>query len=195
MTRLRAAGASDRELADAVVNGGAEWAFRELYQRHAGRVFQLVVRLLGGAEPDAQEIVQEAWLDAAEGLAGFRWQSSFHTWLTAIALNKVRTFWRQADRTATAPLPEDLAATTPPIGLRLDLEAAIARLPEGARAVLVLHDIEGFTHDEIGRLLGIAAGTSKSQLFDARRRLRHQLRPADATARGPHPCEPCLKTS
>ena len=195
MTRYRAAGASDRELAEAVVNSGAEWAFRELYQRHAPRIFQLVVRVLGGAEADAQEIVQEAWLDAAEGLAGFRWQSSFRTWLTAIALNKVRSFWRHTDRGATSPLPDDLVAVTPPIGLRIDLEAAIARLPEGARAVLVLHDIEGFTHDEIGRLLGIASGTSKSQLFDARRRLRARLRPADANARGTQPCEPCLKTS
>jgi RNA polymerase sigma-70 factor (ECF subfamily) len=188
---------TDRELADAVVAGGAEWAFRELYRRHSPRLFQLVLRLVGGARADAEDIVQDAWIHAVSALSRFRWEAAFETWLTGIAINQTRSFWRRKGTRLFDPIADDsLVARAAEVGDRLDLDAAIARLPHGYRVVLVLHDVEGWTHEEIGARLGIAIGTSKSQLFAARRAMRTHLAPRDAGAaiEEEPPCEPCLKT-
>jgi RNA polymerase sigma-70 factor (ECF subfamily) len=169
--------ADDRSLADAVAGTGDERAFRELYRRHTPALYQLVLRMLGGVSADAEDVVQEAWIRAVRQLAKFRWESSLRTWLSAIGLNLAREVLRRRARARTEEYDERLELHAPPVrdGERIDLERAIARLPNGYRTVLVLHDVEGYTHEEISRQLQIAVGTSKSQLFDARRAVRSLL--------------------
>jgi RNA polymerase sigma-70 factor (ECF subfamily) len=127
--------------------------------------------MVGGVEQDAEDAVQESWIRAAGSLGRFRWQSTLRTWLFGIAVNCCREIVR--DRGPQADSLDKEAAQ--PISHVADLEALIRRLPAGCREVLVLHDIEGYTHEEIGALIGIAAGTSKHQLFRARGKLREWL--------------------
>ncbi|HUK63349.1 MAG TPA: sigma-70 family RNA polymerase sigma factor [Dongiaceae bacterium] len=169
--------ADDRALAEALLSRGEERAFRELYRRHTPVLYQVALRLLGGSEADAQDVVQESWVRASLKLGDFRWESSLRTWLTGIVINRARELLRRRSRrpmTALDDAPEP-AVPPPPHLDRVDLERAIATLPDGSRMVLVLHDIEGYTHEEIGHQLGISPGTSKSQLFAARRALRTRL--------------------
>ena len=125
----------------------------------------------------AQDVFIRAW----EKLATFRGDSAFDTWLHRLAVNVVLMDRRLASRRAEDTIESaegearPLAASAPPAGLRMDLEHAIAALPPMARQVLVLFDIEGYEHREIGALLGIAEGTSKAHLFRARRLLRERL--------------------
>lgn len=169
---------TDRRLAAALLDERSEEAFRALYRRHTPRLFQFVMRLLGGAEPDAEDVVQETWIRATEGLGRFRWESSLGTWLTGIALNCCRDFWRRAGREIVQEHEHTANRDrTPrqPHDERIDLERAIGLLPTGYRAVFLLHDLEGFTHAEIAERFEITQGTSKSQLFAARRALRRLL--------------------
>lgn len=180
-----AAPASDQSLAEALLRSGDERAFRELYGRHTPRLFQLVLRVVGGSEHDAEDVVQETWIRATEKLADFRWEAAFATWLTGIGLNVARGLLRRNGRwTDLEGVPEPWRPP-PRDGERIDLERAIALLPAGYRAVLVLHDVEGYKHEEIGELLGIAPGTSKSQLFHARKSLRQALEPQRARTHAP----------
>jgi RNA polymerase sigma-70 factor (ECF subfamily) len=167
----------DRTLVEAVVRDGDEVAFRELYRRHTPRLYPLVLRVVGGAEMDAEDVVQDAWIRATAGMRRFRGESSFGTWLTAIGLNAARDHLRRRGRWGVTEDVDQVEIAVPaaPHGQRLDLERAIALLPPGCRTVLVLHDVEGFTHEEIAGQLGIAVGTSKSQLFAARRAARTLL--------------------
>ena len=177
MTRTPLSSADDRSLADAVAGTGDERAFRELYRRHAPALYQLVLRMLGGETADAEDVVQETWIRAVRQLSKFRWESSLRTWLSAIGLNLAREILRKRGRARAEEFDERLGLAARPVrdGERIDLERAIARLPNGYRTVLVLHDVEGYTHEEISRQLQIAVGTSKSQLFDARRAVRSLL--------------------
>ena len=177
MRRTPLSSADDRSLADAVAGTGDERAFRELYRRHSPALHQLVLRMLGGVAADAEDVVQETWIRAVRQLSKFRWESSLRTWLTAIGLNLARETLRKRARARTEEIDERMGLSARPVrdAERIDLERAIARLPNGYRAVLVLHDVEGFTHEEISRQLQIAVGTSKSQLFDARRAVRGLL--------------------
>ena len=178
--------ADDRSLAEAIQLRGDERSFRELYRRHTPALYQVALRMLGYQEADAQDVVQDTWIRATSRLDGFRWESSFRTWLIGIGLNLSREVLRRRARRPVTELTEAVAPSIPPprLGDRVDLERAIAELPDGSRTVLILHDIEGFTHEEIGAQLGIAAGTSKSQLFQARRALRSKL----ASHQGDTPC-------
>jgi RNA polymerase sigma-70 factor, ECF subfamily len=175
-----AAEPDDRRLAEEVASGD-EAAFRQLYRRHTPALYRMALRLGGGDTHWAEELVQRAWVSAVEGLAGFGWRSAFGTWLCGIAVNCARESWREGERRRETAWDE---STVPPARAgassedRIDLERAIARLPEGCRRVFVLHDVEGFTHVEIGNLMGIEVGTSKSQLSHARRHLRALLGPA-----------------
>jgi RNA polymerase sigma-70 factor (ECF subfamily) len=171
--------APDRELADALLQRRDEKAFRELYRRHTPRLFQVVLRVLGGDEQDAEDVVQETWIRATERLADFRWEAAFATWLTGIGLNVARGLLRRRGRWEADPesVPEPWRAP-PALGERIDLERALELLPAGYRAVLVLHDVEGYTHEEIAAMLGVVPGTSKSQLSCARRAMRSLLEPA-----------------
>lgn len=158
--------------------GDAE-AFGALYRAHAGRVYALCLRLEGDAAR-ATELTQDVFVRAWERLGGFRGESAFGTWLHRLAVNVVlqdrRAAWRRERRVQPVEAPERLEAAAPASGAEpLDLERAIAALPPGARAVFVLHDVEGYGHAEIAAMTGIAEGTSKAQLFRARRLLREAL--------------------
>ena len=168
---------TDRELAEAVGGRGEERAFRELYRRHTPRLLGFVYRLLGRSGAEAEDVVQETWIRACENLPRFRWDSRFSTWLLGIGLNLVRERQRSAARRRSASLDEvEHAPATPGASAdRIDLARAIELLPDGYRMALVLHDVEGMKHSEIAERLGISSGTSKSQLFSARRAMRAML--------------------
>ena len=167
---------SDRDLADLVVHRGDEAAFRTLYRRHTPAVYQFVLRLVGGDVQDAEDIIQETWLRAAKGLPSFRWKSALRSWLIGIALNRVREMARKRNRSLVEVSGGwELPAPAVDPGSRIDLGRALELLPPGFRTVLVLHDVEGFTHQEIGDQLGITEGTSKSQLHGARRAMRRLM--------------------
>ena len=158
---------------------GDQEAFGDLYRAHAGRVYALCLRLEADAAR-AEELTQDVFVRAWERLASYRGESAFGTWLYRLAVNVVlgdrRSAWRRTKRVMVTGDPAAFeGATEAPQGRNLDLEQAIAALPPGARTVFVLHDVEGYTHDEIASLSGIAEGTSKAQLFRARRLLREAL--------------------
>jgi RNA polymerase sigma-70 factor (ECF subfamily) len=156
--------------------GGAEAAFRELFRRHTPHLLQFVARVLGTSAADAEDVVQDTWLRAYPALVTFRNESSFSTWLCSVGLRAALDSMRRNRRHAADLLfDEDAPLDPPPTEDRMDIEAAIARLAPGYRMVLLLHDVEGFTHEEIGLQLGIAPGTSKAQLFKARRVMRALL--------------------
>ena len=166
---------ADAALISAAV-GGAEAAFRELFRRHTPHLLQFVTRVLGNSAADAEDVVQDTWVRAYPALVTFRNESSFSTWLCSIGLRAALDAMRRNRRHAADALFDNDWAEEPPRNEdRMDIESAIARLAPGYRMVLVLHDVEGFTHEEIGMQLGIAPGTSKAQLFKARRVMRALL--------------------
>jgi RNA polymerase sigma-70 factor (ECF subfamily) len=159
---------------------GDAGAFRVVYDEHVGRVYATCLRLAGNRE-DAEELTQNAFVRAWENLASFRGDSTFATWLHRLALNEaMSTFRSTARRLRRVFNVEDLEMVEPvparsPTSAPMDLERAIADLPPGARTVFVLHEIEGYGHDEIAGMTGLAIGTSKAQLHRARRLLREAL--------------------
>jgi RNA polymerase sigma-70 factor (ECF subfamily) len=167
----------DRELVAEFLATRSEPAFRRLYRRHASAIYALLLRLTAGDAARAEDCLQDAWLRAVAGLGRFAWRSSRRTWVRGIAINCWREGWRE-DRRAPLRLVEDAEPEVPLAVSPLDviaLERAVAGLPDGYRAVLVLHDVEGFTHEEIAEALGIVPGTSKSQLARARAAVRRSL--------------------
>lgn len=160
---------------------GDTLAFERLYRRLSGRVYGVCLRM--ARDPaEAEELAQEAWVRAWEGLGSFRGESRFSTWLHRLTVNVVLDHrrrdgrWRERfrdlpdeDEGRTAPAPQ------PPPGLRIDLEKAVDRLPDGARTIFLLYDVEGFKQQEIAERLGIAEGTVKAQLHRARRLLREVM--------------------
>jgi RNA polymerase sigma-70 factor (ECF subfamily) len=167
------------ELVSRACRGDFE-AFEKLYHRHVGRIHGLCLRM--SADPrTAEELTQDAFSRAWEKLGTFRGGAGFAAWLKRLAVNVVLTDRRTRGRRAAHEQPADeparrhAADTTEP-ATALDLEEAIRRLPPRAREVFVLHDVEGYRHDEIAGFLGIAPGTSKTQLHRARRLLRETLR-------------------
>ena len=184
--------ADDLELARRCRDGDAA-AFEALYRAHAGRLFGLLTRMTGSAH-DAEDLLQDVFVHAHRKLASFRGESSLGTWLYRLAVNQCLDHLRGKQSRmarATASLDEDEApepaapspALPAPIA-RIDLERAIARLPQGCRAAFVLHDVEGLDHREVGAALGISEGTSKSQVHKARMKLRVLLRGMGAVPRG-----------
>ena len=158
-------------------------AIRTLYQRHARRVFA-VVRRMAGDDALAEDWAQEAWVRVIRALPTFRGESQFSTWLHRIAVNSALHGRRSRERKAGRETVMDDSYAARPTGgdalLKLKLEQAMDRLPDGMRRVLVLHDVEGYTHEEIGEMLGVNPGTCKSQLFKARAKMRRLLSPAPA---------------
>jgi RNA polymerase sigma-70 factor (ECF subfamily) len=175
--------AVDLELAERCRHGDAA-AFEQLYRAHAGRLYNLVFRMAGSAQ-EADDLLQEVFLHAYRKLGSFRGDSSLGTWLYRLAVNHCLDFLRgRQSRMArlTDSLDEEgaaepaAAAPIVPTALsRMDLDRAIAQLPPGCRAAFVLHDVEGYEHHEVARLLGISEGTSKSQVHKARMKLRSML--------------------
>jgi RNA polymerase sigma-70 factor, ECF subfamily len=165
---------SERKLVEEFLKTKDEQVFREIYRRHAPALYLLALRLVGGSETEAEDAVQETWIRACRKLSGFEWKSSLRTWLSGILVNHVRELCRKRSSRNEEELTDALehAAAIKSSNYGLDLERIISNLPAGYRHVLVLHDIEGCTHEEIARLLEISVGTSKSQLFHARKRVR-----------------------
>jgi RNA polymerase sigma-70 factor (ECF subfamily) len=154
-------------------------AFEIVYRANAGRVYALCLRMTADAAA-ASDLVQDVFVRAWEKLDTFRGDSAFSSWLHRLAVNVVLTARRASLRRSEDPLenedgesPAEASVSQP--GLTMDMEKAIASLPPMARQVLVLHDIEGYGHAEIGEMLGIAEGTCKAHCFRARRLLRERL--------------------
>jgi RNA polymerase sigma-70 factor (ECF subfamily) len=156
-----------------------ERAFLALYRRHSPRLYPLIRRLLGRRAHCAEDVLQETWVRAVRDLGGFRWESSLGWWLRGIAVNGCRELLRRENRLQPVEMELETALVAEPearSSARLvDLERAMEELPDGFRMVLLLHDVEGLTHEEIALRLGIAEGTSKSQLSRARRAMRRRL--------------------
>ncbi|MFK2932631.1 RNA polymerase sigma factor [Dyella agri] len=158
---------------------GDRHAFQRLYRRHVDRIHGAVYRLAGYDHARAEDLTQEAFVRAWQKLPGFRFESAFGTWLYRLSINvalmEIRA--RRADPVGYVDeesLPEQ--GETPFCAAeRKELERAIGKLPPRARAVLVLHDVEGWRHEEIGDELDMAVGTSKAQLHRARQLLRKAL--------------------
>lgn len=159
-------------------------AFGELYQAHSGKLYSLTWRMVGN-QSDAEDLLQEVFLSAHRKLDSFRGESALGTWLYRLAMNLCLDHLRsRAARTDQVTGSIDDEPWIPDAGSRsladravhrLDLERALAQLPEGCRAAFLLHDVEGLEHREVGEVLGIAEGTSKSQVHKARLRLRSLL--------------------
>lgn len=157
-------------------------AFERLYRTHVGRVHAICLRMSANARR-AEELTQKTFLTVWQKLPDFRGESAFTSWLHRVAVNTVLADLRaEHRRTQRVFGTEDPAAFETPVasgagpGVRLDLEQAIAGLPPQARAVFVLHDVEGWQHQEIAEQLGVATGTSKAQLHRARKLLQEALR-------------------
>lgn len=156
-------------------------AFEQLYRRHHRRVHGVIVRLVGQAGARAEDLTQEAFVRAWQALPGFRFESAVSTWLHRLAVNtalmELRSRrsrpWQEDDDEALESVATPDTAGRAVLGR--DLERAVASLPPRARAVLVLHDVEGWKHEEIAGELGMAVGSSKAQLHRARGLLRARI--------------------
>ena len=176
--------ASDVDLVRAAAAGNSE-AFEQLYQLHSRRVYSLCLRMLGSAGP-AEDMTQEVFMQLYRKIGSFRGDSLFTTWLHRLTVNQVLMHFRkrgvrlehtseEGDFTNIVDTP---LQSTKRISMveRIDLDRAIAELPPGYRTVFILHDVEGYEHEEISGLLNVSIGTSKSQLHKARMRLRDLLK-------------------
>lgn len=183
----------DLDLLARLARSGDPRAFEVLYRRHTEMLYATALRITRDADA-AADVVHDAWVRAVERAAQFEGRSAFRTWIVGIVVNLIRERTRDARRNGKLDVPiiddgnrvrdqtwPTAESATPPPGLDIagvdpfDLDAAIAALPEGFRQVLVLHDVEGFTHEEIAAMTGVVAGTSKSQLARARQRVREML--------------------
>jgi RNA polymerase sigma-70 factor (ECF subfamily) len=165
---------TDEELIRRFVDGRDEHAFRQLYARHTPAVYGLLRRLAGPARDLADDVLQDAWLRAATAMHRFRGDSAFRTWLTGVALNCLRERRRARDRVDDGREPPE--QMVPAEMTTLDVAGILDALGPAHREVLVLHDVEGYTHEEIASLLGIEIGTSKSRLSRARQLFRERWR-------------------
>lgn len=176
---MRRVSEEDQHWIDGALAGDAR-AFEHLYRKHAGRVYALCLRMTGNPSL-AEELAQDAFVRAWEKLDTFRGNSQFGTWLHRLTVNVVLTALRSRNRRNEREFGlddlSDLTAEMPPRepGVMEDLEKAIASLPAGARTVFVLHDVEGYKHEDIAQMTGTAPGTCKAQLHRARRLLRERL--------------------
>ncbi len=176
---------ADLDLAGRIRSGDGA-AFEELYQQHATRLYNLAYRMAGTAN-DAEDMLQDIFLLAYRKLAGFRGESSLGTWLYRLAMNHCLDVLRsRQSRMGQQTDSLDEPGAAPPVARqalgavsRIDLERAIEHLPPACRAAFLLHDVEGFGHQEVGTILGISEGTSKSQVHKARLRIRAFLTQAE----------------
>jgi RNA polymerase sigma-70 factor, ECF subfamily len=165
--------------------GGNVAAFEMLYSRYHRRTFSLCLRMMNSAT-EAEDLTQEVFIQLFRKIGSFRGDSAFSTWLHRMTVNQVLMHFRRRGvqnekTTEDGEMPEQIVNGTEnharmPILDRIALDKAIAQLPNGYRTVFVLHDVEGFEHEEIARMLGLSVGTSKSQLHKARLKLRTLLK-------------------
>lgn len=172
----------EREGADhpdwALAQAGDTSAFERLYREHVGRIHALARRMAGADA--AEDLTQEVFIRAWQKLGSFRGDAAFGTWLHRLAVNRILSEREALRKRQARHVPGEKVfpglrgrADTP--GLRVDFEVAVERLPDGAREVFVLYDVEGYPHKEIARMLDVSVGTSKSQLHRARMLLRNHL--------------------
>ena len=169
----------DAALVDALAAHHSERAARTLVDRHSPRLLVIVRRLLASDVMAAEDVLQQAWINAIAALGDFRRESSFSTWLTRIAIRAALDQLRRRPDLRDALPDADLAQLTSldgDIDGRIDLDRLIAQLPSGCRGVLVLHDIEGFTHEEIADQLGISLSTVRAHLHTVYEKLHVQSR-------------------
>jgi RNA polymerase sigma-70 factor (ECF subfamily) len=176
--------ASDHALAQNAAQGDMS-AFEELYKRHHRRVYSLCLRMTQNVS-EAEDLAQEAFVQLFRKIGSFRGESAFTTWLHRLTVNQVLMHFRKRSvrdekTTEEGETPDQAVLGTEnpdrmPVVDRIALNNAIEQLPHGYRTVFVLHDVEGYEHEEIGRILGCAVGTSKSQLHKARMKLRNLLK-------------------
>jgi RNA polymerase sigma-70 factor (ECF subfamily) len=171
---------SDEETLVDRARGGDQRSFEALYRTHAGRVFGICMRMANDRD-EAETWAQDAWVRAWERLDTFRGESAFPSWLHRVTVNLILDRKRRDARRMNGlkRIARDARPSSVPPDrggeLRLDLSRAVATLPEGARTVFLLHDVEGYKHREIADRLGVAVGTVKAQLHRARRLLREAL--------------------
>ncbi len=168
---------SDTEDVDLAAKGDSR-AFERLYRAHVARVHSLARRMLSPDEAD--EATQDVFVRAWDKLGTFRGDAAFGTWLHRLAVNVFLALRKTAGKKRARMVEGDdafsgMSSRSHQVDLSMDFDVAISRLPEGARNVFVLHDVEGFKHGEIGELLGVSVGTSKAQLHRARMTLRKYL--------------------
>lgn len=171
---------SDQELVRDFLDTQSEGAFRKLYREKTPHLYQMALRLTAFNEFEADELVQKMWITAIRKLKNFTWKSTLKTWLTGILINLNRDeLKKEASKKKVA---DTLAAKTRVSTASIseyDVEKALSNIPLGYRKVIILYDIEGYQHKEIAAILNINEGTSKSQLFQARKALRQQLTSQD----------------
>ena len=179
LTTDKTTAAADAETADvALAQSGDGRAFERLYRGHVARIHSLIRRMLDSDEAD--DVTQDVFVRAWEKLHTFRGEAAFGTWLHRLAVNVVLARRKalgieRRRRTADDSPLETVAARNEMPEHTVDFDEAIGRLPDGSRQVFLLHDVAGYRHEEIAKLLGIVAGTSKSQLHHARMALRKYL--------------------
>jgi RNA polymerase sigma-70 factor, ECF subfamily len=174
----------DLELAQAAANGDMP-SFEELYRRHHRRVYSICLRMLQNSS-EAEDLTQDVFIQLYRKIGSFRGDSAFTTWLHRMTVNQVLMHFRKRTvkfekTTEEGETPDQIVAgTAHPEKMRIvdkiALDNAIAQLPEGYKNVFVLHDVEGFEHEEVARILGCSVGTSKSQLHKARLKLQKLLK-------------------
>jgi RNA polymerase sigma-70 factor (ECF subfamily) len=174
---------ADLELARRCRDGDGR-AFEEIYRAHGRQVYSLLARMVGSVH-EAEDLSQEVFLHVHHKLSSYRGESSLGTWIYRLAVNLCLDHLRSRQaRMARSTESLDAERADEPHGVeprvpsaisRVDLERAIQRLPDGYRAAFILHDVEGLDHREVGAVLGIAEGTSKSQVHKARMKLRALL--------------------
>jgi RNA polymerase sigma-70 factor, ECF subfamily len=174
---------TDKELARLAAEGDTE-AFEEIHRRYRRLVYALALRMTGN-EADAEDLTQESFLSVLRSIGSFRGEAAFATWLYRLVTNQVKMHFRYRksrpeDQTADGKMPERATsngrrADTSPVIDRLAIERAMRKLPPGYRKAFILHDVKGYEHGEIARLLRCKTGTSKSQLHKARVNLRELL--------------------
>ena len=151
---------------------GDERSFVGLYRRHSPMVYGLLSRLVGPFQSEAGDLLQETWIRAASRLTDFRGEAQFRTWLSGIALNCYREWRRRSGRHTHVELDDVVTLTES--DRDPDIRRVLDGLPHAFREILLLHDVEGYTHDEIARLIEIEPGTSKSRLSRARELFRRR---------------------
>lgn len=180
---LDVSSATDFELTQASSNGDMA-AFQEIYQRHHRRVYSICLRMLQNAT-EAEDLTQDVFIQLYRKIGSFRGDSAFTTWLHRLTVNQVLMHFRKRNvkfekTTEEGETPIQIVGGTEnprkmPVVDKIAIENAIAQLPDGYRNVFVLHDVEGYEHEEVARILGCSVGTSKSQLHKARLKLRKLL--------------------
>jgi RNA polymerase sigma-70 factor (ECF subfamily) len=173
---------SDEELIRQFLEERREDAFRTLYARHSPAVYGIVFRLTGGRASEAADVLQDTWIRATTKLATFQGASAFRTWLIGIALNCYRE-WRRAQsrHEHDDELPREAGTVAETRGA--DIDEILRIMPSGWREAIVLHDVEGYTHQEIAAALGIELGTSRSRLFRARQMFRARWQAPESRSR------------